>query len=753
MAAAVLLAWLLLRRLPARAGRLRHLRWLAVRDARLRLPPLLVVVSFALGAWQASTVNSGIGPGQVGALNEQGTFRLVGVISSPPDRREESTFVRVRMESAARLAADGTLSADQPVSGTLLVKIPGRVDWQYGDRLALEGRPTTPPADEEFSYRDALARKGIYSFLTYPRAQRLDTGAGNLLLAAIYRLRDLAYAKIYDLFPAPEAPLLAGILLGIESDLTPAFQRAFRDTGTAHIIAISGFNIALLAGLFFGLFQRFVSRWWAGGLAALAISLYTILVGAQPSVVRAAIMGSIALLGALLGRRSSGLAGLNTLAFTAALMCIGNPLLPQDASFQLSFGATLGLMLYAEPLQSGFQRLAAARVGQPFARRLAGPVGEYILFTLAAQFTTLPVIAYHFQRLSLSSLLANPLVLPVQPLLMIVSGLAVVTGLVFEPLGRLLAGLAWPFSAYSLRVVEGLARIPGGSVSLGVIDGQAAALLALLALSPFLFSLAPEALRKGILAQLRPAVWLVGGTLLAVIALRAAATRPDGRLHLSVLNQDGQAVALVQAPGGARLLVGSGPGGNRLSTALGRRLPLDHRLDSLLLNDCSEHGLDSLPTVLERIPVGQVWWACLPTEDRQGRYVSETLNNLSIPSQMLEPSRRLAASGVVLEVLAARPESAAVWLTWDHLRVLLPAGLSPAGMGARIQQPGVLVLDASDLRATAVREWEALGAQVVIVAAGPEMHTGLPARWLLLPPDGWAQVVSDGETLWVEKSQ
>ena len=85
--------------------------------------------------------------------------------------------------------------------------------------------------------------------------------------------------------------------------------------------------------------------------------------------------------------------------------------------------------------------------------------------TLAAQALTLPIILYHFQRLSISALLANPLILPVQPLLMTLSGAAVIAGMVFEPLGQILGWLAWPLSAYTIRVVELLAELPGGAFS------------------------------------------------------------------------------------------------------------------------------------------------------------------------------------------------------------------------------------------------------------------------------------------------
>ena len=105
----------------------------------------------------------------------------------------------------------------------------------------------------------------------------------------------------------------------------------------------------------------------------------------------------------------------------------------------------LGLILYGDPFQSGFTAFLERHMPAERARKIAGPVGEYFLLTLAAQLMTLPVILYHFQRLSLSSLLANPLILPVQPLVMVLSGAAVIAGAISDPLAHLLVktGLSW----------------------------------------------------------------------------------------------------------------------------------------------------------------------------------------------------------------------------------------------------------------------------------------------------------------------
>ena len=159
--------------------------------------------------------------------------------------------------------------------------------------------------------------------------------------------------------------------------------------------------------------------------AGVGIGLYTILVGVDASVVRAALMGGLSLLAAQFGRRQEGI---NSLAFVATLMAIVNPHVLWDVGFQLSFTATLGLILYAEPLSQWFTWAASRFLPAAAAVRLAKPVGEYFLFTLAAQVLTLPVILYHFQRLSWISLLANPLILPAQPPVMIMGGISVLGG-------------------------------------------------------------------------------------------------------------------------------------------------------------------------------------------------------------------------------------------------------------------------------------------------------------------------------------
>jgi competence protein ComEC len=350
---------------------------------------------------------------------------------------------------------------------------------------------------------------------------------------------------------------------------------------------------------------------WRGAIVALAcITVYTLLVGAGASVVRAALMGGLTLLAAQLGRRQ---VGLNTLGFVAVLMALYNPNVLWDVGFQLSFAATLGLVLYAEPLTNAFLKLAGRRLPTESAQKLRRPVGEYLLFTFAATLTTLPVIAYHFQRLSLVSLLSNPFILPAQPPLMILGGISLLLGLVSLPLGKAAALITWLFAAYSVRLAEFFAALPGSVLTLGRISlGWVVLFYAVLFGLTFFGGRARAwiaARSGGRRWAMLPWLALAGLGIATVLVWRAALIAPDGNLHLTVLDVGSGDSVLIQTPSGRYLLVDGGPSSTMLSDSLGRRLPKGQRLDWLVVAAPGEEQVASLPMLIERSPSGQVLWA------------------------------------------------------------------------------------------------------------------------------------------------
>jgi competence protein ComEC len=520
-------------------------------------------------------------------------------------------------------------------------------------------------------------------------------------------------------------------------------------------------NITILAALFATIFGGLLGR-WRGAIAALvAIAIYTLLVGADAAVVRAAIMGGLTLFAIQIGRRQDGL---NTLAFVAALMALFNPYILWDVGFQLSFAATLGLLLYAEPLSQAFIRFTSRHTSQPTAERLAGPFGEYFLFTLAAQVTTLAVIVYHFRRLSLTSLIANPVILPAQPVVMILGGLAVILGMIWLPLGQLAAYLAWPFVVYTIRTVELLARFPGGVYTLGEV-----ALFWVVLYYALLFLLTFGGSRaRALVPAIKPSLALAVLGVLTMLLWRAASSAPDGRLHVSVLDVGSGEAVLIQSPTGRYLLVNGGPSPSRLSDALGRRLPLTHRLlDYLVVASPSELGIAALPRTIERYPPDNVLWAGPTHGTRAARNLQTALNAAEIRSTPAEAGQTLhLGDGALMHVLTVGDRGAVLLLEWGNFRALLPVGLDFDTLETLLDDRSLVPVNALLLAESGYApvnppEWIAkLQPQVILLSVAPDDRQGLPSpetlqallgyNLLRTDQNGWLQLSTDGEQMWVE---
>ncbi len=628
---------------------------------------LLVILFLSIGAIRYQLDQPTIDPSFIAYYNDQSTETIMdGVLVEPPDVRDTFVNLRLRIDQLHQVNEDQFI----PVQGLLLVRVSTSTSFLYGDRIRLQGHPETPPENEDFSYRDYLANQGIFSYISYPSSSLLQHGEGNPIYSALYAFRQHAIDVVYSLFPDPEASLLAGILLGVQSGIPQDVQDAFRLTGTSHIIVISGFNITIIAGLFTFMFSRLLGERRGAIVAAIGIIFYTLLVGANPAVVRAAILGMLTLLGHQVGRRQ---VGLNSLAIVGAAMAFVTPTVLWDVSFQLSFAATLGIMLYAEPFTNWFINFAARFIPHDKAHRLAGPVGEYFLLTLAAQLTTLPLMIYYFKRISLTSLIANPLILPAQPPLMVLGGLSVLTAMIFRPLGQLFAWATWPFTAYTIRMVEWLSDVPHGSIPLGQI---AFPLILLFYAVLFTLTFARPRL-TGMFARLSPAIPLTIMGVLTVMIWKAAFYAPDGLLHVTILDIGTGDAVLIQTPTGRSVLINGGPSTIRLSDALGRRLPPFNRsLDWLVIADIDNEDLSGLTGNLERFTPANVLWSGNTYGTRSATDLWTALLTTSTPITRMQSGQSLdLGSGASMQVLSIDPRGAVLFLEWENFRLLLPMGM------------------------------------------------------------------------------
>jgi competence protein ComEC len=686
---------------------------------------------------------------------------VTGTLTEPPDYRDQYTNLRLKVTGV------DTGDRQLPAEGMLLARVSNNQVFHYGDIVRLRGKVKTPPENEDFSYRDYLAAQHIHSYMSSSEVTLLPGHGGNPVLKALYAFKEKSLENIYQLFPDPESSLLAGILLGVDTGLTDQLQQAFKDTGTAHIIAISGFNISIIAGLFVVLFSRFLGQRRGAMLAVVGIILYTVMVGASAAVVRAALMGTLALFAVQVGRRQLAL---NTLLGVALLMCIWNPLYIWDVGFQLSFFATLGLILYADPFTRFSNRILTRLFPSAAGEKIAELFAEFVLLTLAAQLTTIPIMAYQFQRISLVSFIANPFILPPQPAVMILGGLAVLLSHIWFPLGQLAAWVAWPFVEYTIRAVELFDRVPHGTVVLGKLSLWFVIFFyaALFAVT-FGGSKIKEA-AGSVKGRVR-AIGLGGGLLILSIAVlltwRAAAGIPDKRLHMTFLNVGSADAVLLTTPSGKHVLINGGPSVTTLSDELGRRLSaFNHKLDWLIVGSTEEDDVAALPRVIERYPPDQVLWSGNRQASFSAGVLNEYLSVREIPVTDAEPGQTLdLGDGATIKVLTSGPRGAVLLVEWDKFRALLPIGMSFEALdelraGADIGQVSVLSLADSGYAVSNPPEWiNNLNPGLVVLDVSAADENGMPDGEVLdlvkdydllrTDKNGWIDVATDGRQMWV----
>lgn len=723
-------------------------------DPAIWKPILILLTVLGLGALRYQLTQLPPTPAHVAYyLGED--ISLVGKVIKPSVQHDTHTEVRLQAEYLATEAGHHIA-----VEGQVQLRLPLDVAWSYGDRLRLEGHLEAPPDGEDFSYADYLARFGIHSVMAFPDVRYVGSGEINPALKALFIFRERGLETLYRLYPDPEASLFAGILLGDESGLSASLKSAYNDTGLRHIIAISGFNITIIAGLLLAVLGRWFGVRRGAWLTGLGIALYTILVGADAAVLRAAIMGGLALLARQVGRRQFGL---NTLAFTAAIMALFNPLLLWDVGFQLSFAATLGILLYADRMTAWLRTWLEARLSPEWAERSSSTLSEVMIITLAAQFTTLPLLLYHFQRLSLISLPANLLVLPVQPALMVLGGVSVLAGMAVLYLGKVLALFAWPLAAYSNRMTELFASLPGASTSIapfGLIW------LALIYLTLFGVTLGWEWLRPR-LPQPQPALLGAALATLCIWLWSAALNAPDENLQLTLLDVgDGEAL-LLRTPQGRNLLINGGPSAVDLSEELGRHLsPFQREYDWLIVAGVRQAQLASLVNGVERLALAHVAWA----GDVQASFAAQQLDGqlraLNIDVQALQLGERFdLGQGAYLEVLGAGSRGAVLLLVWEDFRAVLPLGmdfdmLDALDAGWSLGPVDLLLLADNGYLPLNPAEWlDSLDPTLIWLSAGEAapsvelLNRFTGSSLLRTDVDGWLRLATDGHHMWLESER
>ncbi len=558
----------------------------------------------------------------------------------------------------------------QPASGRVQLAIFGEtVPLGEGQRIAADVRLHRPIGFRNpggFDYPAQLRREGIL-LVGNARGDRVIPSTPDVPPWPV-AVKRWAVETIRARLPETSAALLAGLLLGERTALPRETDEGFRRAGVYHVLAVSGFNVALLASSVFATLALVgVPRRGAALAAGVVLIGFALVVGGQPSVLRATVMGLLLLLSVLLERESQVM---NALALAAILLLLWSPGDLREPGFQLSFAATAGIIYLAPPMS---ERLEAWGWPVWLARALA--------VSLGAQLAITPIMLSAFNQLSLIGVLANLLVVPLAAPATTLGMLALSISLVSDTLAGLCFNALWLILVALRTVVWVAAAIPGAMVHLPAPDwGAVAAWYAALVLAPL------SAGRRFAVPTLAALFLIAAG-----LSLWPWLGHGDGRLRVTFLDVGQGDATLIELPEGRRILVDGGPGGPRRFD-VGERVIAPflwnrpaRRVDVVALSHSDVDHAGGLSAVLRHFAVGEFWengsWGPGGEDTRRALERSHT------PRRVLHAGDRLWVGEALFTVLnpdggvPADPNDASLVLRldWRGVSLLLTGDLGREG--------------------------------------------------------------------------
>ena len=426
-------------------------------ETRIFLPLGVFLVAASIGTFRYAQYDS---RAELAPLLEKEGMRIAleGEIISDPEKGERFT--------RAVFYAEGT---------NILLTLPHYPEYLYGTHLSLSGvikRPENFAKDESsFDWPAYLAKDNIYFEIFLPEVRSAELGGGFFIKRWLFTLKHKYLENLSRVLPHPESALAAGITVGERNSLGNELEEVFRQAGLIHIVVLSGYNLTLVANAVGSVLLAFaVPRAVSVGAASLSILLFAVLAGGSGAVMRAALMGILVYFARQYGKIYEAKRALIAAAF---VMTFINPkVIRFDASFQLSFLATLSLLVFLPKIEKYFSGLP----------KTLG-IKENFLATLSTQTFVTPLLLMQSGAVSLLSLAANVLVLIATPLAMFLGFFAGLAGFVSNPLATI---IAWPLHlllAYQIYLAEFFANIDIGRLPVsGVGNSTALFLYALIAI-------------------------------------------------------------------------------------------------------------------------------------------------------------------------------------------------------------------------------------------------------------------------------
>ena len=374
---------------------------------------------------------------------------IQGVVAGEPDVREDNAKLTVEVQK---------INSQVVQNENILLSVSLYPEFHYGDEIKFTAKLQAPQnfsANDDgriFDYVGYLRARGIWYTAKVYKAELVSVNNGNPVVAGLLKIKNIFKDSIQNNISEPESSLMNGILLGAKQSLGKDILAEFQETGTSHVVVLSGYNIAIVASSVMALLSK-LSQNLSFGFGVVSIILFTILSGSGASANRAAVMVVVALFAKRFNRDYK--AG-RALGFATLLLLAPNPLLlVYDPSFQLSVLATVG-MLFVSPLLLPRFKFLTEKFG----------IRETISTTVGVMLTTLPLLVYTTGIVSLVSLPVNVAVLGVVPTTMLFGFITGLLGLVSPYLGLVPGFFSFVLLKYILTVIHYGANLPFAYVKL-----------------------------------------------------------------------------------------------------------------------------------------------------------------------------------------------------------------------------------------------------------------------------------------------
>jgi len=390
----------------------RKLSWLAV------LSLLIIAGAFYYFVWDSHQIKN------INIIFDK-KINFAGLVMEDPERGDSQQLI-VKLQA--------------PYSGNVLARVQPYPSFDYGDIINFNGIIQKP---EPASYTDYLSKDGIFGIANFPKTELITKGEGSNIRSFLFKLKEKIILNLQKTLSAEKAAFLSGLILGERAEFSNEFKQAMKNSGVTHLVALSGYNITIIVIALSAFLIYFLSRRLTFILTILTILAFVLMTGAEASVVRAAIMGFIALLATQTSRVFSVR---NAIVLAAFFMILANPkVLRFDAGFQLSFAALAGIV-YLSPAIKKFFKISE---GWDFLS-----LKENFFTTLSAQLAVLPFLISIFGAVSPVSLITNFLILSVVPLTMSLGFILAGLGFISSYLALIFGWFVNLFLSYEILIIE-----------------------------------------------------------------------------------------------------------------------------------------------------------------------------------------------------------------------------------------------------------------------------------------------------------